>query len=37
MPDGRYERDALTWSEQQSDLLRRPAAGERLNAMVGPT
>ena len=34
MPDGLYERDALAWAEQQADLLRRLAAGERLNALV---
>ena len=34
MPDGLYERDALAWSEQQAGLLRRLAAGERLNAPV---
>ena len=34
MPDGLYERDALAWAEQQADLLRRLAAGERLNASV---
>lgn len=34
MPDSLYERDALAWSEQQADLLRRLAAGERLNAAV---
>ncbi len=34
MPDGLYERDALAWSDQQADLLRRIAAGERLNADV---
>ena len=34
MPDGLYERDALLWSEQQADLLRRLAEGERLNAAV---
>ena len=31
MPDGLYERDALLWSEQQAGLLRRLAAGERVN------
>jgi hypothetical protein len=31
MPDGLYERDALLWSEQQSELLRRLARGERVN------
>ncbi len=34
MPDGLYERDALAWAEQQADLLRRLAAGARLNAAV---
>ncbi len=34
MPDCLYERDALAWSDQQADLLRRIAAGERLNAAV---
>ncbi len=34
MPDGLYERDALAWAEQQADLLRRLAAGERLNEAV---
>ncbi len=34
MPDGLYERDALAWAERQADLLRRLAAGERLNAQV---
>ena len=34
MPDGLYERDALAWAERQADLLRRLAAGERLNAEV---
>ena len=34
MPDGLYERDILTWSERQADLLRRLAAGERLNEAV---
>ena len=34
MPDGLYERDALAWSEQQADLLRRLATGERVNASV---
>ncbi|HYZ62510.1 MAG TPA: DUF29 family protein, partial [Acetobacteraceae bacterium] len=26
-----YEQDVLEWSERQADLLRRHAAGERLN------
>jgi hypothetical protein len=34
MPDGLYERDILAWSEQQADLLRRLAAGERLNESI---
>ncbi len=34
MPDGLYEHDALAWAEQQAGLLRRLAAGERLNAAV---
>ena len=34
MPDGLYERDALAWSEHQAALLRRLAAGERLNEAV---
>ena len=34
MPDDLYERDALAWSERQADLLRRLAAGERLNAAI---
>ncbi|MBN9563132.1 MAG: DUF29 domain-containing protein [Alphaproteobacteria bacterium] len=34
MPDGLYEHDALAWAEQQAELLRRLAAGERLNALI---
>lgn len=34
MPDGLYERDFLAWSEHQSALLRRLAAGERLNESI---
>ena len=34
MPDGLYERDALAWAERQAELLRRLAAGERLNEAV---
>ncbi len=34
VPDGLYERDALAWAEQQAGLLRRLAAGERLNTAV---
>jgi hypothetical protein len=29
-----YETDILRWSEQQSDLLRRHARGERVNALI---
>jgi Domain of unknown function DUF29 len=31
MPDDLYERDILSWSERQADLLRRLARGERVN------
>jgi hypothetical protein len=31
MPDDLYHRDLLAWSEQQSERLRRVAAGERVN------
>ncbi len=34
MPDGLYEYDALAWAERQADLLRRLAAGERVNDEV---
>ena len=34
MPDGLYERDALAWAERQADLLRRLAAGERVNEQI---
>lgn len=34
MPDDLYLRDALAWSDQQASLLRRLAAGERLNETV---
>jgi hypothetical protein len=34
MSDSLYERDALAWAEQQAELLRRLAAGERLNEAV---
>ena len=34
MPDDLYDRDILIWSEQQADLLRRLAAGERVNEAV---
>jgi len=33
MPDDLYDRDALIWSEQQSELLRRLARGERVNGI----
>ena len=29
-----YDSDILTWSEQQSDLLRRLARGEKVNAQI---
>ncbi len=32
--DGLDERDALAWAEQQSELLRRLAAGEAVNDVV---
>jgi len=31
-----YEADILEWSEHQSDLLRRAAAGERVNGIDWP-
>lgn len=31
MSDALYEQDVLAWSEQQADLLRRLARGERVN------
>lgn len=34
MPDDSYDRDVLAWSEHQAALLRRLAAGERLNERV---
>jgi hypothetical protein len=34
MPDSLYETDALAWAEQQADLLRRLARGERLNETI---
>jgi hypothetical protein len=34
MPDGLYERDALAWAERHANLLRRLAAGERVNEEV---
>jgi hypothetical protein len=34
MPDGLHEHDILAWAEQQADLLRRLARGERVNAEI---
>lgn len=34
MPDDLYDRDVLAWSEHQATLLRRLAAGERVNQSV---
>ncbi len=34
MADRAYERDALAWAEHQAGLLRRLAAGDRLNEAV---
>jgi hypothetical protein len=34
MPDDLYQRDIVRWCNQQADLLRRLAAGERLNEHV---
>ena len=34
MPDNLYEIDALAWAEQQAELLRRLARGERLNETI---
>jgi len=34
LPDDLYDRDVLIWSEQQAELLRRLAAGERVNDAV---
>jgi hypothetical protein len=33
LPDDLYERDILTWSEHQADLLRRVALGELVNGV----
>jgi hypothetical protein len=33
MPDDLYERDIVSWSEQQAVLLRRVARGERVNGV----
>jgi len=34
VPDDLYDRDILIWSEQQAELLRRLAVGERVNDTV---
>jgi hypothetical protein len=34
MSDDLYDDDILWWSEQQAELLRRVAAGERVNDQV---
>jgi Domain of unknown function DUF29 len=34
MPESLYEQDVLVWAEQQAALLRRLAAGERVNDAV---
>jgi hypothetical protein len=34
MPDDLYDRDMLSWAEQQAALLRRLADGERINEAV---
>ena len=34
MADGLYDIDALAWAEEQADLLRRLAAGERVNDAI---
>jgi hypothetical protein len=36
MPDDLWERDILTWSERQAELLRRVAGGERVNDIDWP-
>ena len=36
MPDELYDRDILAWSRRQADLLRRLAAGERVNDLDWP-
>ena len=33
MPDDLYHRDALAWSAEQADLLRRVARGEAVNGI----
>ena len=36
MPNDVYEADIVIWSEQQADLLRRAAQGERVNDLDWP-
>ena len=36
MADTLYDTDILSWSEQQADLLRRAARGERVNGLDWP-
>ena len=36
MPNDVYEADIVIWSEQQADLLRRAAQGERVNGLDWP-
>ena len=36
MPDDLYDQDIFAWSERQSALLRRAAAGERVNDLDWP-
>ncbi len=36
MPDDLYLRDIFVWSQRQSDLLRRAAAGEPVNDLDWP-
>jgi len=36
MPDDLYNRDILAWSQRQAELLRRLAAGERVNDLDWP-
>jgi hypothetical protein len=36
MADGLYDTDILAWAEQQAGLLRRAAAGERVNGLDWP-
>jgi len=33
MPQDLYDQDALAWSQQQAELLRRTACGERVNGL----